>query len=256
MALAAALSKTAAAGTAQVAVTAQVSESTAVPGLSGAPGAATTTPITGQGQIDLTKAAGQFSLTLPATEGGSAQVVFSGGNLYLDIPALSAFTGGKPWISLALGGPSTVTVPSQAKILSILQQTATVTTVGPATVSGQATTEYLAQVDLGKVLALLVPAGSPAKGSPTTAGSHRTTRSGLLGPIPVDVWVNAQGLVVQVGVQTTVLGLTVQGTAGLSGFGSPVTVTAPPADQTVSGSSLLQGLGGKLFGGGVPTTSA
>jgi hypothetical protein len=159
-------------------------------------------------------------------------VVLSGNKVYLRSPLFGVvLPTGKTWVELDLSKGATAggidlgsllsQDPSQA--LDALQNLSTVTEVGTAQLGGVSTTHYKATV---------------------TKSSATTNAGGVY-----DVWVGDDGYIHRV--RTIVAGSSgsttgaVAATSNLSGFGEPVTVTVPPASQTVvSSNGSIPGLGG------------
>jgi len=183
---------------------------------------------------------------------GNYSVLFVSPNLYIQLPAAdkAQLPAGKTWLSLNLNtvteaklGASLSQLSSSSQestqLLSYLQAVSTsgITTVGPATIKGVATTEYKATVDLTKVADQKSPAAQAAIKS-LEAQVNATT-------VPVQVWLDGQGRVRQVSEQIQVSttsqssgGTTIPAASGSVSttvdyydFGTPVTVQAPPSSQ-------------------------
>ena len=159
-------------------------------------------------------------------------VVLSDNKVYLRSPLFSLLLPtGKTWIELDLskgataGGIdlSSLLAQDPTDALDALQSASTVTEVGTVQLGGVSATHYKATVK-------------------KTSGS---TKGGGV----YDVWVGDDGYIHRV--RTIVAGSSgsttgaVAATSTLSGFGDPVTVTVPPASQTVvSQNGSIPGLGG------------
>jgi hypothetical protein len=206
--------------------------------------------ISGQGSVDFTTGNGALSFSSSAT--GSFADRFISPNLYIQLPAADKgqLPSGKPWISINLNtvteaklGASLAQLSSTSQqstqLLSYLQSVSStgITTVGPATIKGVATTEYKATVDLTKVA---------DQKSPAEQASIKSLEAKLDATmLPVQVWLDAQGRVRQVSEQVQVStttqssgGTTVPAASGSVSttvdyydFGTPVTVQAPPSSQ-------------------------
>jgi hypothetical protein len=122
--------------------------------------------------------------------------------VYVGVPAgaSSSVTGGKPWIRAnvagyvqALGGPNPFESSSgrPAQMLSMLDASGSVTTVGTEDVRGVATTHYHALVDIARYVAT-APSSQRAALNQYIKSLEQLTGSSSL---PVDVWVDAQGRV-------------------------------------------------------------
>jgi LppX_LprAFG lipoprotein len=233
---------------------------------------AMTVTLTGRGQTSTITANGAFdreqgeltldasgllqSAGLPAGSGSGIKLLYlqEGGDpvTYVQLPFLAnRLPSGESWIKLDLetvGQSFGVDVnqllgqatqnPGQA--LDLLRASGDVQEVGTATVDGVATTEYQATIDLAKAAQL---------GGLPQAQIQKLTASGAPTTLPVDVWIGPDGLVRKLDLteSTTSAGLpaSVDVTVDLSDYGTPVTVTAPPADQVFDASSLLAGLASK-----------
>ena len=179
--------------------------------------------------------------------------------VYVNVPSLAAsLPGGATWVRLDLeqvGKQVGVDVSqligeataNPADILGLLQASGQVQTVGPELIDGVPTTHYRALVELDKV------AGSLG-GALGQDLASRLSAPGMPTSIPVDVWIGADGLVRRASIDESlsVAGATtdLQAQVDLSGYGTPVSVTAPPADQvfdlTGLASNLLAGLGSAI----------
>jgi len=187
--------------------------------------------VAGAGGFDTTNREGQLHLRF-STGGisGTMDVVLKGTDLYVSSPLLSlALPSGKTWIKVDISKPakaggldlSTILSQDPTQALDALQNVSNVVEVGQAQVGGVTLTHYRATI---------------TKTATTKAGGT------------YDVWVGDDGYIHRV---RTVIGGTsgsttgaVRATSNLSGFGEPVTVTAPPASQTVTSNGSIPGLGG------------
>ncbi len=166
--------------------------------------------------------------------------------VYMQFPSLAGtLPSGKSWIrvdlqtagrKLGLDFNQLMSQSSQnpAQALDLLRASGDVHEVGPATVDGVATTEYSGTVDLTRAAKL---------GGISDAAIQQLVDAGVPTDVPVEVWIGDDGFVRK-------LDLTEQLTAGgqsasvdlaveLSDYGTPVTVTAPPADEVLDTSALL-----------------
>lgn len=248
---------TAAAKTAHMSMTASVSGG----------GAGSAFNFTAEGATDL--GTGDSELTMHV--GGAMSSLLPGGIemrsvgdvVYMHMPSLPSFVaGGKEWFridspklgtgsdaALGLGGESDPT-----KFLAYLETVSNgVRDVGPDVVRGVETTHYHADLDLTKAVdGAKVPPALRQKLDQLLAphGSH-------VAPIPVDVWVDAHGLVRRIRMHLDLGSFLGAGATGDSGpapsvtvsvelfdFGAPVHVVAPPADQVADLSQLgMNGFG-------------
>jgi hypothetical protein len=195
-------------------------------------GGGKTYTVKGSGSTDLSGTGnGEFTLV---TAGQSIQTRVIGKVLYELLPpaARSAVPGKKPWVRIdtakaAAGSNGTVSAPDVAQSLGYLQNAQNVTKVGTETVDGTSTTHYRFQAALPRTSASQLGVSLPTS-------------------VPVDVWVDGQQRIREERIQLTI---TASATASasasastqsvtsttdlkMSGFGTPVKVTAPPAAQT------------------------
>jgi len=217
--------------------------------------------ITAQGVGDLTTGAADVTASLPDPL-GSTEVRSTGQAVYIRLPStVQGLAGGKPWAEVdqataqkllgdQLGVPGLGTTFDATGFLGWLNGiTGAVTSVGTETIHGAPATHYKANVDLTKVAAQ----------APATAQSDIARLAQAAGQtIPVDVWIDTQGRLTQFGATVdltritppTGTGFTLPASAGRSvtvlldlwDFGTPVSVSAPPADQVSNVGSMLSGL--------------
>jgi hypothetical protein len=179
---------------------------------------------------------GEFTVTTDAFL-GTFDVVVVGGTLYLKLPpALVLVAGGKKWASADLAHPPTV--PGAGNLIALagatdpglavtgLQEGLTsAKKVGRATVDGVATTQYNAQVTFPK--------------SPSALGASERTLIGGSSEND-DVFVGPDGKLVRLARRVAIsAGATETLTVDYSNYGAPVSVSAPPADQTADAAKLL-----------------
>jgi len=234
----AAVAQTYGEGTARLAFT----SSTGPPGTPG-------TPVTGAGVVDLVAGNADTTVEVPLL-GGGTRVLLAAGTLYAQVPpTLTALVpGGRPWVSVALdrltartlggslaqlGGTPTDPLAQVDALRGVVEARA----VGSEPVDGTPTTHYATVVDLLATPAAADPARRPAVDrSVAEIGSNR---------LPVDVWVDDQGLLRRTAQTVTApdrpgrpaTSTTV--TLTLTEHGLPVTVTPPPADQVTDLAALL-----------------
>ena len=177
--------------------------------------------------------------------------------VYANVPALSALIpGGKSWVrvdlqqaaqklGVDLNGLASTATQNPASVLALLQANGSVQTVGTETVSGVSTTHYRATIDLAKVASNF---GSTGQEALNHALAHGAPSS-----IPVDVWIGADGLVHKLTLDQSVAGGGHVGvTLEISDYGTPVTVTAPAAGDTLDATNLLGSLQGLAQSGALP----
>jgi hypothetical protein len=240
--LRAAYSQTIDAKTAKVTLSESITQSNALP---------LQVTISGAGSVDFDTSNCTLTFSSPQAA-GNFSALFVSPNLYVQLPAAdkAQLPTGKTWISLNLNtvseaklGASLSQLSSSSQestqLLSYLQSVSTsgITTVGPATIKGEPTTEYKATIDLTKAADQKSPAAQAAIKS-LEAQVNATT-------LPVQVWLDAQGRVRQVSQQLQVStnsqssgGTTIPAasgsvstTADYYDFGTPVSVQPPPASQ-------------------------
>ncbi|GHF68996.1 hypothetical protein FHX82_003495 [Amycolatopsis bartoniae] len=236
--VAAAYTKTTDAKTAKTAMTTQITA------------AGQTVPVSASGVIDFAGNTAQLTETLP-NGAGNAEARFLNGVVYQQLPANlgAALSGGKPWISIdanklaqqqygaSLSDLQGLNVSDPSDALGYLRGAGDqVREIGPDTVDGTPTKHYDVTLDLDKAAAGRSPQAQQAtQRLEQQLGSHT---------LPAQVWVDDQGrlrkLVMdeKITPQTTAAQngastgpVTVSITETFSDFGTPVTVTAPPADQ-------------------------
>ena len=226
--------------------------------------------LTADGVADFTT--GDGALTMQFT--GAAAKLLSGGievrtvdgAAYVKMPeSLGAVLGGGKWLKTPdLGANSVVPGLGQSdptQFLAYLETVSSnVTKVGPDTIRGVETTHYKATLDLGKAV-------DRAKVPASLRDDLRkllTKGDGTASAIPVDVWVDADGLARRVKMQ---LDLSAFGGSGLGAsggastismsmdlydFGVPVHVEAPPAGDIQEFPFGPSGAGGTLGTLGAP----
>ena len=208
-----------------------------------------TVTVTGTGMVDLANKG--FELHVNAPSGGSEVVLETGGVEYVQIPpaSQSQVPGNKPWVSVNLNQVDEAKLgtsfsqlasansdsPTQA-LSNLAVVSDKVTKVGAATIDGTATTQYRATVDLTKEAAnVTAKAGAKAGLAITQEAKDLGTNT-----LPVEVWVDATGLVRQVREEVPIPAASTGATNGsgaatltmtFSNFGTPATLTPPPSSQ-------------------------
>jgi len=171
------------------------------------------------------------------------QAVVSGGTVYAQLPGLNL--GGKDWVGVSFPTTAVSKVFASAGkalgnvhvILSALSRRgATIGSLGNRTVDGVPAVGYRATVLTAKILRLLPGLRS---------GAASTAAKDIGSTVPVQVWADAQGQVVQVSVSITRGGSatgvqSLNASVDFSGYGSAVTVTPPAstAATVIPGSTL------------------
>ena len=196
----------------------------------------------GEGQMELDMS--DLFSQLGAEPGPNSKIkaiyVTEDGNpvMYMKLGFLSAFIpGGKTWVrvdvakagkaagldlSQLLGG----TNQSPSDTLALLRSSGDFTEVGSETVDGVETTHYHGTIDLQKAAA--------ASGASAEV-LQRLVELGAPAEYPADVWIDKDGYVRQfkTSYDTTAGGksMSMSMTMGMSNYGTPVEVSAPPGDQ-------------------------
>ncbi len=242
----AAVAKTEDAGGAQLALTVTADD-----------GSGHSATVTANGVFDETSA----DITVDASSAlAAANLPDAGGNIelrylqengdpviYANAPALSAFIpGGKSWVrvdleqaaqklGIDLSGLAATTAQSPASALDLLRANGSVETLGTKTVDGVSTTHYRATIDLTKAAANLGSTGQKAMDQFLAHGGTST--------VPVDVWIGDDGYVHKLTIDESTGQGHVSVTLDLSNYGTPVTVTAPAASDTLDATGLVGMMG-------------
>jgi hypothetical protein len=178
--------------------------------------------------------------------------------VYMRSPALTRLTRShRPWTKLdmaALGRSQGVSMDAlagtgsddPAQMLTTLEgESDSVAKVGPGSVRGVPVTRYHALIDLAKVARTAPPGVRPA----VRRAEQRLMSLTGVRQFPMDVWIDAHGLVRRVGYH---ISLTVPGSAQLMttsvrmdmyDFGTPVHVHVPPPAQTTDLGAMLTAQG-------------
>lgn len=204
------------------------------------------------GSIDMTEtglirfgAQPALSVTANAAQLGQFDVVMLGNTVYMKLPAAlrGSLPVSTPWLSLNTTGSGQydrLLAPfiqamrensDPAATVAKVKSAGTITATGQDTVNGQPATHYTISVDLRKLIASL--------------GSDDATRQIMQFAVnagvrleALDVWVNSANLPVKVTTATdmpnprdTSQTLHMNVAETYTGWGQPVTITAPPANQ-------------------------
>jgi hypothetical protein len=222
--------------------------------------------ITGSGAFDFANQTGTFSVNLPGGTGNQVteQVLYDGKTVYVNVGNLlgslgrlgslgNDLTQGKQWVSVdtskfgsgnagALGG-GLDTFGNPASMLQQLQsEGGTVTSLGPTTYDGTPVTAY----------SVALPPSDLEKGMGELPSSLQHALSGVTPPnILAKVYVANGNLLkaIELPISFSVMGHPVSEdmTMVFSNFGTPVSVTPPPASEVIPFSQFA---GGVLGGGG------
>jgi hypothetical protein len=232
-----AASKTAAAGTVQVAITGKVSA------------AGQEIPLDGTGVVDLKGKHGRMQMTTTVPGKGEVKIeeLLDGLVLYMRSDALTAsLPGGKHWIKLDLEALSHKAGFDLAQLqqlggsdptqwLSYLKTAAGVEKVGSEDINGTPTTHYHATIDLDKVADR---AGSAA------AGVRRLEQVTGSKTLPTDIWIDDQGRVRRQALDYSIkqpAPMRIQFTIDFERFGVPVDVHTPDASDIVDLTDVVGG---------------
>ena len=216
------------------------------------------------GVVDNSKHSGDMTIDMSSIAqlaGGAAgsanawkgEVVVDGSDLshvveYMRLPVFSKLLPtAKPWLKVDLSElgklkgidfgqliqSAGTQDPSQA--LQALEAIANVKEVGTAQIDGVDTTEYAGTLDPQKVAALL----------PKTAGLGKVFKQLGSTPIPVSAWIDGDGYIRKFEESFSMNApnagrMDMKLAATFSDFGTPVTVTIPPADQTTDIVQLIK----------------
>ena len=193
--------------------------------------------LSGSGDLDSAAHEGTMELAIAlGTQQMSVSLVLDGKNAYASSSLFSSFLpSGKKWLKVPVDSAAKLLGPESFALTSAgtLPKLENVQKVGPATIDGTPTTEYSGKIDLSKL--------------PLAARAALDAGNVTFGP--VDVWIGGDGYVHRV--QLTLSASTggkqakVAFTTTLSKFGENVSVTPPPASETVdAGNMQIPGLGG------------
>ena len=191
----------------------------------------------------LAGALGSTDASLPEGLDEPMRLVVDGSTVYLRVPVLDALLDSPGWLSAtpedldAAGGPlgfaGGVTDPS--RLLDTLRSVAgDVDEVGSEDVRGVATTHYRATLDLARALEQGNDGGS------AVLEQQLEDLGADLGDVPVDLWVDADGLARRLVLEVGDLGaLTVE----LFDYGQPVEIDVPAPEETTPIADVLGALG-------------
>jgi hypothetical protein len=212
-------------------------------------------PITANGSIRFADRAADLVETVPGTQ-GNGETRFVDGTLYARLPGslLARLSHGRKWISVDLTALSqhgdgsfqqllTDSPSDPTAMLGFLRGAGgTVTKDGQDTIDGVPTTHYTVDLNLDQA--------AQGQSSATQQSIHVLEQQLGSHTLPAQVWIDDQGQVRRIMLHETLKGtagsaqngnVTVDVTATLSDFGTPVTITAPPADQTADLTQALSG---------------
>jgi hypothetical protein len=181
--------------------------------------------ISGHGELADHGRKAHVLLTVPGSS-SPIEAVAADSTVYVRGGPVDAVAHGK-WVRVQANDPAfNLAQADPAKLLDTLRSSSKIQKRGSVTIRGVPTTHYVARVRLDKLAQNLSP------------GDRRALKQAGKRQIPVDVWVDAQGLVRRVKVDAR----PVAATLDLFDFGD-VTVQVPPASDTTDLSSLMGGGG-------------
>ena len=208
----------------------------------------------GSAMADMAAASGE---TLPEGFDEPMQIVVDGTRSYMRFPMLDALTGQSGWLSVTpedMGMASSAFglgagADDPAQLLETLRGVADdVEVTGEEEIRGVATTGYHATIDLDRALAEM-----PADQREAVAPLLKQL-DGSLGEMPVDVWIDADGLARRMRMNMDGLMASAMGGAAGGGrasvtieffdYGDDIEVEVPDASETTPFSEVMGGLGG------------
>ncbi|WP_042420285.1 hypothetical protein [Streptacidiphilus anmyonensis] len=200
-----------------------------------------TADVTGNGHISWKPVGLDMTMTMPATggvAGGTMHMMMSGTTMYMGMSGKAAFQG-KHWMKMDLSKDAAIadslnksSGQDPATQLKLFTSSGDIKRVGTETVDGVSTTHYSGTVDFAK----LATEQDPSLKSLVQQDSKLGVSS-----MKVDLWVNGQNLPVRM-VEATPASSTMSlnATIDYTDYGTtPVTVTPPPAGDTLDMSSLV-----------------
>jgi len=206
----------------------------------------------GRGVFDTsTNGAGRLAMTVEGNSGGATTVdtISSGALLYIRSPVFQqVMPAGKQWVRVDLAqlakqngvdlGSLVDSNPTPTGALAYLRgSTGSVQDLGKEKVKGENTTHYRTTIDLEQ-------AAKRAKGS-TRQSIRRVIDVAGVTKLPVEVWVGDDGYVRKVTyAQHSGRNQSAKITMEMYDFGSPVTITPPPAAMVIDFQKMLSPQGG------------
>jgi hypothetical protein len=217
--------------------------------------------ITGSGAFDFANQTGTFTANLPGRAGNQVteQVLYDGKTVYVNVGSLlgnlgglgNGLTQGKQWVSVdtsqfgsgsagALGGGLDMFGNPAAMLQQLRSEGGTVTSLGATTYDGTAVTEY----------SVALPPSDTEKAMGELPTSVQHALSGVTpASIEAKVYVASGNLLkaIDLPISFSFMGQTMseEMTMVFSNFGTPVSVTPPPANEVIPFSQFAGG----LFGG-------
>lgn len=230
-----------AAGTLQLSLTKMASEnSVKITGSTSGGTAGTSSTLSGVYQASPV----EFDMNVVTTGGtisGNTAMVYDGTNFYMEVPEMQAMAGGKPWVEFTPASLTTGTGALFAPTVNMLKNNSggvqlqamlasgSLQDLGPGTVDGVQATQYSGTLSSAQMAAVDSVSGLTA--AQVQQVKQLFQESGTTSE-QINLWIDSNGLPVQVKVVTTssVIGTTTDVT-DFSDWGTPVTITVPPASE-------------------------
>ncbi|HWD04047.1 MAG TPA: hypothetical protein VG674_16520 [Amycolatopsis sp.] len=220
--------------------------------------------ITAQGEASYDPSNTSFSMTMN-TDGQQSEMVFIDKTLYMKLPPAQATQLGvdKPWvkispdaddpISKALSGSMTQASEQSdpTKILDQVAEAGRIVSSDQTELNGQQANHYKVEIDMAKAMNKML-ASMPAD----TQAQVKQMMQGKNIQVPAEIWLDKDQLPIQITMDESEMMKQLgqgaaAGGAGLgkitikySDWGTPVSVTAPPADQVADMSEIAKKIGG------------
>lgn len=204
---------------------------------------------TGSGAVDFTQGAMQLQMNLNVdSQSVSLNALYVGQTVYIGFAQLGEIEPGKTWLSLDLsslqsaagGGPGALgSGNNPAAMLRIFaQQGSTVVPLGGSTVDGVAVQGYSVTFNPAAIKRELANDNLPA-------WLRQAVSQVNLSELKGDLYVDGSGMLLRFSIGLNASSgssgpVAVDESLDFSDFGTPVDVTAPPADQVVSFQQFLQ----------------
>ncbi|MDI5971832.1 hypothetical protein POF50_021260 [Streptomyces sp. SL13] len=178
---------------------------------------------------------------------GAMQARYTPDAMFVDMgPTMAKSDGGKPWMKYSYDalakqlGASGDAMKEEfqnnnpTRSVQMLIASGDVKSLGSATVNGVATTHYAGVVDVDKLLG-----AQPGLDAATVKQLQGQLKSQGIKNDHIDVWVDGHGLLVEKVEKCAMSSGTMNSTAFYTDYGVKVTVTPPPASQTMDVSKML-----------------
>jgi len=204
----------------------------------------------GSGQVDLADNDATATINyagVPALQGTAVSEVIVGDTLYVSVPQNSQVLPGKNWVSQTLGTAGATMglqgVPDTSDVSGILKMLAsegnTVADLGPSTIDGSSVQGYQVKVSPDFIKQQLA--------NSSLQPAEQQIAQSLVGDLglSLDVYVDSTTDMlrrIDMSMSTSLAGqsVAVQVREDLTNFGTPVIITAPPADQVATMQQLEQ----------------